>query len=41
MPVIRDMDVPLESGYTAKVRLYLPPTLNETGTTKYPAVVQV
>lgn len=40
-PVILDVDVGLESGFTAKARLFLPPTLDDSGFVKYPAVVQV
>lgn len=41
MPVIKDMDIPLQSGFVAKARLLLPPNLDENDSKKYPAVVLV
>ncbi|KAK5646379.1 hypothetical protein RI129_004843 [Pyrocoelia pectoralis] len=40
-PVRKTLKVPLSSGYTANVRLLLPPTLDEESDEKYPMIVKV
>nr|AGX25161.1 dipeptidyl peptidase [Leptinotarsa decemlineata] len=39
MPVVKNMEVPISNNFTARVRLFLPPKLNENSLKKYPAVV--
>lgn len=40
-PVVKDLEVPVEGGFVAKVRLLLPPGLNEDDKEKYPMIVNV
>lgn len=40
-PVVKDLAVPVEGGFVAKVRLLLPPGLNENDKEKYPMIVNV
>ncbi|KAJ9585651.1 hypothetical protein L9F63_002551, partial [Diploptera punctata] len=41
LPETVDTDVQVESGYTAKARLWLPPGMDKSGATKYPMLVYV
>jgi dipeptidyl-peptidase-4 len=41
LPVIKNLKVPVDGGFTANVRLLLPPDLDESSSKKYPAVVNV
>ncbi|KAF2888787.1 hypothetical protein ILUMI_17386 [Ignelater luminosus] len=41
LPVKKDIKVPIEGGYEARVRLLLPPELDETSSVKYPMIVNV
>ncbi|CAL1284638.1 unnamed protein product [Larinioides sclopetarius] len=41
MPVIKNLQVPIDGNYFANVRLYLPPVLKEYEITKYPVLVEV
>ncbi|KAG8195528.1 hypothetical protein JTE90_019516 [Oedothorax gibbosus] len=41
MPIIKNMQVPIDGGYNANVRLFLPPVLREYEITKYPVLVDV
>ncbi|XP_067002151.2 venom dipeptidyl peptidase 4 [Anabrus simplex] len=41
LPVIKDIQVEMSDGFTAQVRLWLPPDLDQNGTSKYPMVVYV
>ncbi|GIY16389.1 prolyl endopeptidase FAP [Caerostris darwini] len=41
MPVIKDMQIPIDGNYFANVRLFLPPVLREYEITKYPALIEV
>ena len=40
LPVERNMEVDVAGGFKAHVRLYLPPGLDEAGSTKYPMIVE-
>ncbi|CAG0895799.1 unnamed protein product [Darwinula stevensoni] len=39
LPVERNLEVEVAEGFKAKVRLFLPPDLDESGSTKYPMIV--
>lgn len=41
LPAVKDLRVPLSDGFEARVRLLLPPNLNENANKKYPAIVYV
>ncbi|KAJ8940985.1 hypothetical protein NQ318_011719 [Aromia moschata] len=41
LPIIRKLEVPINDQFTARVKLVLPHNLDESGSTKYPAIIYV
>ncbi|KAG5877789.1 hypothetical protein JTB14_027673, partial [Gonioctena quinquepunctata] len=39
MPIVRDLLIPINNNFNARVRLFFPPNLDENSSKKYPAVV--